>query len=116
MNLDQRAVGSERSENGRGAGPLKKWYAEDLIFKLKLTATGALLFLHCQIDRPDPSRRAGRVSSPQCLRSGERWETAILSAQHDFRSTRYRLQEIVEDSGHTFLLYPRFYSELNWIE
>ena len=29
---------------------------------------------------------------------------------------RSRLEEIVEDSSHIFLLYPMFYCELNWIE
>ena len=56
MNLTQRAEGSESSENGSGeAGPLGTWQAEDLIFKLELTATGIVgLSLHCQIDNSDP--------------------------------------------------------------
>ena len=29
---------------------------------------------------------------------------------------RSRLQEIVEEAGHIFLLYPKFHCELNWIE
>ena len=37
-------------------------------------------------------------------------------AQDDFRSTRSHLQEIAEDSGYNFLLYPKFHCELNWTE
>ena len=79
-------------------------------------ATGIGLPLHCQIDNPDPSRKTKRVFNPQCLVGGECCATAILSAQDDFQSTRSRLQEIVEDTGHIFLLYPKFHCELNWIE
>ena len=74
MNSAQRTEGSERSENSPGeVGPLKTWYSGDLISRLKLTATGIGLFLHCQIDSPEPSRRTGSISSPQCLRDSERW-------------------------------------------
>ena len=31
-------------------------------------------------------------------------------------SARSRLQEIVEEAGHIFLLYPKFHCELNWVE
>ena len=41
----------------------------------------------------------------QCLLGGECCATTILPAQDDFQSTRSRLQEIVEDTGHIFLLY-----------
>ena len=88
----------------------------NLAFKLELTATGIGLSLHCQIDNPDPSRKSKRVPNPQCLQGGECCATEILSAQDDFRSTRSRLQEIVEDAGHIFLLYLKFHCELNWIE
>ena len=40
--------------------------------------------------------------------------TAVLPAQEDFKSTRSRLQEIFEDAGHIFILYPKFHCELNW--
>ena len=81
------------SGNGSGgAGHLKTCLAENLVFKLVLTATGTGLSLYRQIDNPDPSRsrRAGHVSSPQCFPGDRRSATAILSAQDNFRSTRPR--------------------------
>ena len=51
-----------------------------------------------------------------CLLGGECCATAVLYAQEDSKSTRSRLQEIVEDAGHIFILYPKFHCELNWIE
>ena len=40
----------------------------------------------------------------------------MLSSQDDFKCTRSRLQEIVEDTGHIFIPYTKFHCELNWIE
>ena len=54
--------------------------------------------------------------NPECLLGGDCCAVAILSAQEDFRSARSRLQEIVEEAGHIFLLYPKSHCELNWIE
>ena len=56
------------------------------------------------------------MSNPEYLLRGDCCAVAILSAQGGFRSARSRLQEIVEEAGHIFLLYPKFYCELNWIE
>ena len=67
--------------------------------------------LDCQIDNPDS---VGRHHSTMCLLGGECHATAILSAQDGFRSTRSCLQEIVEDAGHIFLLYPKFHCELEY--
>ena len=39
-----------------------------------------------------------------------------LSAQEGFKSTRPGLQEIIEDAGHIFALYPKPHCELNWTE
>ena len=75
----------------------------DRTFKLELTATG-IGSLHYQIDNPDLSRKTKRVSDPQCLQGGECCATAILSPQDDLPSTRSRLQEIMEDVDHIFLL------------
>ena len=47
--------------------------------------------------------------NPECLLGGDCCAVAILSAQEDFRSARSRLQEIVEEAGHIFLLYPKFH-------
>ena len=40
----------------------------------------------------------------------------ILSSQPDFLNQRSWLQEIVEDSCHEFLLFPKFHCEFNFIE
>ena len=82
---------------------------------MELTAPDIGLAPHRQIDNPDLSRKINRVSNPQCLLGGECCATATLTAQDDFRSTRFRFQGIVEDTGHIFLLYPKFHCELNWI-
>ena len=74
------------------------------------------LGLQCQIDNPNPNKKTKRIPNPNCLLGGECCATAVLSAQEDFKSTRSRLQEIVEDAGHIFILYPKFHCELNWIE
>ena len=42
-------------------------------------------------------------------------ETTLLSAQEDFKSTRSRVQEIVEGAGHNFVLCPRSHCELIFI-
>jgi hypothetical protein len=39
-----------------------------------------------------------------------------LERQPDFAAQKSALQEIVEDKGHTFELYPKFHCETNWIE
>ena len=56
------------------------------------------------------------MSNPECLLGGDCWAVAILSAQEDFKSARSRLQEILEEAGHIFLLYLKFHSELNYVE
>ena len=71
------------------------------------------LCLQCQIDNPNKPKR---VSNPDSLLRGDCCAVAILSAQEDFRSAGSGLQEIVEEAGHIFLLYPKFHCELNWIE
>ena len=55
------------------------------------------------------------MSNPEYL-LGNYYAVTILSAQEDFRSARSHLQEIVEEAGHIFLLYPKVHCELNWIE
>ena len=74
------------------------------------------LCLQCQIDNPNTHQKAKRVPNPECLLGGDCCAVAILSAQEDFKSTRSRLQEIVEEAGHIFLPHPKFHCELNWIE
>ena len=74
------------------------------------------LYLQYQIDNPNKHQKSKRVSNPECLLGGDYCAVAILSAQEDFRSARSRLQEIVEEAGRIFLLYPRFHCELDWIE
>ena len=74
------------------------------------------LCLQCQIDNPNKHQKPKRVPNPECLLRGDCCAVAILSAQENFRSARSRLQDIVEEAGHIFLLYPKFHCELNWIE
>ena len=74
------------------------------------------LGLQCQIDNPNKNQKTKRVPNSNCLLVGECCATAVLSSQDDFKSTRSRLQEIVEDAGHIFILYPKFHCELNWTE
>ena len=74
------------------------------------------LCLQCQIDNPNKHQKSKRVSNLECLLGGDCCAVTILSAQEDFRSPRSRLQEIVEEAGHIFLLYPKFHCELSWIE
>ena len=81
---------------------------------LTLALTG--LCLQCQIDNPNTHQKAKRVSNPECLLGGDYCAVAILSAQEYFKSARSRLQEIVEEAGHIFSLYPKFRCELNWVE
>ena len=81
---------------------------------LTLALTG--LCLQCQIDNLNTHQKAKRVSNTERLLGGDCCAVAILSAQEDFKSAPSRLQEIVEEAGHTFLLYPKFHCELNWIE
>ena len=74
------------------------------------------LCLQCQIDNPNKHQKSKRVSNPEYLLRSDCCAVAILSTQEDFRSARSRLQEIVEEAGHIFLLYPKIHCELNWIE
>ena len=74
------------------------------------------LGLLCQINNPNKNRKTKWVPNPNCLLGGECCATAVLSSQDDFKSTRSRLQEIVEDAGHIIILYPKFHCEFNWIE
>ena len=55
------------------------------------------------------------LPNPNCLLGGC-CATAVVSARKYFKSTRSRLQEIVEDAGQIFILYPKFHDGLNWIE
>ena len=74
------------------------------------------LYLQCQIDNLNKHQKSKKVSNLECLLGGDCCAVAIFSAQEDFGSARSRLQEIVEEAGHIFLLYPKIHCELNWIE
>ena len=74
------------------------------------------LGLQCQIDNTHKNQKTKWVPNSNCLLGGECCATTVLSSQDDFKSTRSRLQEIVEDTGHIFILYPKFHCELNWID
>ena len=52
-------------------------------------------------------------NTPNFLLGGECGATAVSSVQGDFKSSRSRLQEIVEDAGHIFIFYLKFYCEIN---
>ena len=67
-------------------------------------------------DRKSKSKSKGQAGTePQPLGSlgGERRATAGQSVQEDFENTRSRLQKIVEDADHIFILHPKFHCELN---
>ena len=66
-------------------------------------------------NNPNSHQKTKRFPNTKCLLGSECCAIALLSAQ-DFKSTRSRLQEIIEDAGHTPTLYPKFHCELNWIE
>ena len=95
-------------------GPVRRSSQTHPILVLELTLTG--LYLQCQIDNPITHQKSKRVSNPECILGGDCCAVAILPAQEDFRSARSRLQEIIEEAGQIFLLYPKFHCELNWIE
>ncbi|OAD81540.1 hypothetical protein PHYBLDRAFT_73427 [Phycomyces blakesleeanus NRRL 1555(-)] len=40
----------------------------------------------------------------------------LLASQPDFSGQKTALQEVVEEAGHIFELYPKFHCECNWIE
>ena len=40
----------------------------------------------------------------------------FLESRPDFVNQKSALQEVIEDSGHIFELYPKYHCECNWIE
>ena len=62
------------------------------------------LDLQCQIRNLDSHQKIKRILNPKCLLGGECCATALLLAQEDLKNTRSRLQEVVEDAGHIFVL------------
>lgn len=40
----------------------------------------------------------------------------FLESRPDFSNQKTALQEIVEDAGHIFEMYPKYHCECNWIE
>ncbi|OAD74371.1 hypothetical protein PHYBLDRAFT_101127, partial [Phycomyces blakesleeanus NRRL 1555(-)] len=40
----------------------------------------------------------------------------LLDSQPDFSGQKTAIQEVVEEAGHIFELYPKFHCECNWIE
>ena len=73
------------------------------------------LGLQCQINNLNPHQKTKCMPNSKRLPGCECCATALLSAQEDLKSTRSRLQEIVEIAGHISVLYPKFHGELNWI-
>src|SRR5262249_51456424 len=42
--------------------------------------------------------------------------TRILSLQPDFMAQKCRLEELIINTGHFVIFYPKYHCELNWIE
>ena len=48
--------------------------------------------------------------------NGECCATTLLQSQPDFKEQKGWLQELVEETGHSVIFYPKFHCELNFIE
>jgi len=68
------------------------------------------MLLNCKPDEQLTDEEQILYASPNCC--GKH----LLEAQPDFKAQRTAIQEVVEDSGHIFELYPKFHCECNFIE
>ena len=91
MHLHQRIEGSRWEAGGTaGVRVTAARYAMMAVLVMLVPAARVLigLGLQSQINNPNSHQKAKRIPNPKCLLGGKCCETALLSAQEDFKSTR----------------------------